>query len=315
MTTLHYIILFILFFNSSIDAGSLNKDHVFIYRLLEPDNFNRLVHQINEKTGGKVAIYNLRQPKNSQLGKAYGIENIICDNSSLVFSHIKQVDDSDTILKLKLNGHENFDYLDYILMLNAEKCILESSFIEKKSVQVVTRMIQNFQLSDSIKYMDLECHCLFRRKNLEIKEPHIFELLCGPSDDFFDIGGIQSLNNSNIVITPSLVPSLPFNKHETDFLQLQRSGNNNETENNGIQVLQVLKFNFSRLFWQTDEPFFGEKEVQLSANDTREEKVKYRNDKSKKSTHEENCSDREYQLILKTILTIFNKLLEHLENN
>ncbi|CUV04461.1 unnamed protein product [Cryptosporidium hominis] len=335
-----YIIFYLIFFyiqvvyslHSNLSKGANGHK----YFILNPIQYNDFVLNIIKNSEEISSENSFRKSDNLNQIISSQIKNIICKESDLVFSNTETNVSHSTILNLTTSDSKTNGNSDYLLLFGADRCILDSSFIDGKFTKINIRFIPNLVNPTKEVYQDKICDCVFKKGNADEGSPSEFQVNCNSDSsndsnkkvleehDYLEIGGATALNIADLVNLPT--PIIDKNSQVGREVKVEVS---NKTplkpiiKPNHIKASKpkVNKFNFSKYFWETNSGFFGEGEEAIKKSN-----IEYceSHGQSKSCEDEERsrierefregCNSKEHQLILETLLIIVNKLVEYLDN-
>ncbi|KAH8740207.1 hypothetical protein FG386_001868 [Cryptosporidium ryanae] len=196
----------ILFFIVIIEAK-----HTFF--LIEPKVYNNLIYSINNEStiyykSQEIALNKNTTQKIESNNIGFELEKHICNESDLPF--ISKYYGKETDTTLSLNIEKNINKLSFLLLIKANKCILESS--EESPVKLTVRIINNL-LTNKVSYKEIDCECRFVSKG-ESNNTNNFNLDCERDSDIIDIKGFLNSNENGVKATNSDILTHIFTKTE-----------------------------------------------------------------------------------------------------
>ncbi|OII72490.1 uncharacterized protein cubi_00485 [Cryptosporidium ubiquitum] len=329
---LHFIFIYIqTAYSSHSNSGDGTSSSK--YFILDPIKYNNFVQSLMETPEEVISGNNFRSSDNFNLIKMNKLQDIICKESDLVFSNTETDVNYSTVLNLNTGDNEMKRNKNYLLLFGADKCILDSSFIDRKSIKINIRVIPDLRSPTKEVYYDKICDCLFKREISDESGQNVFEVHCNSdlsidiqqNHDYLEIGGVDTLNETDLVKFPTLVAE----KNSEVGKKVEVVGSETfsirapNIKSNHVKTIKpkVNEFNFSKYFWETSSGFFGEgQEAENKANieycKSQNQNKSCENEKRLNLEKEfrESCSSKEHQLILDTLLIIVDKLVEHLDN-
>ncbi|KAK6588601.1 hypothetical protein RS030_4662 [Cryptosporidium xiaoi] len=275
----------------------VGADETYTFYLIEPKIYNDLINDIKKEantTKNQAATpseYSTEENKN--LG--FNTEKYICRESHLVFVSKQYEKEIDTTLSLNIKGHDH-NRLSFLLLLGADKCILESS--EDSPVKLTVRIINKLLTSRPF-YNEFECECKFVR-NGKSKNTNNFSLYCGYDTDVVDITGYWSNKEKGGSIIN--FNSLTSTTNRTEEIEPKPSKNPPSGPSKG---------KYSDFFWKNAEAPFGEK---FSPNTMLTCRVNG-DSLSNKERAQSECSADEQQLIINIFHGILKKIIEYINKS
>lgn len=310
-----------------MDGASSHK-----FFILDPIKYNSFLRNLMNNSEKTILEDTLWNHGSLSLTKMNKIQDIICKESDLVFGNAETDLKQSTVLNLNIGNNNTEMNNNYILLFGADKCILDSSFINGKSIKINIRIIHNLKSSIEEIYHDKVCDCFFKRGSTDEGGQNEFEVNCNSDSnienqekqDYLEIRGVNALDEVDLIKPP--IPTTEKNieiRREYKAKNSERVLTRPNINPNHDETLKtkINDSNFSKFFWETSSGFFGEgQEAENRAN------IEYCKSQSKNVTCEneempylekefrKSCTNKEHQLILDTLLIIVNKLVEYLDN-
>ncbi|KAK9173853.1 hypothetical protein CmeUKMEL1_18400 [Cryptosporidium meleagridis] len=333
---IYYLILFYIQVVYSLHSNLSKGANCHKYFILNPIKYNEFVLNIIKNTEEISSENSFRRSDSPNQIISSQIKNIVCKESDLVFSKTETNVNHSTILILTTDDTKTNGNSDYLLLFGADRCILDSSFIDSKFTKIDVRFIPNLVNPTKEVYQDKVCDCVFKKGNADEGSPSEFQVNCNSDSsnnsnknvpeehDYLEIGGVATLNIADLVNPPT--PIIDTNSQVGRKAKVEVSNKallKPITKPNNIEVSKpkVNKFNFSKYFWETNSGFFGEgqeavKKSNIEYCESHGQSKSCEDEERSRIEREfrEGCNKKEHQLILETLLTIVNKLVEHLDN-
>ncbi|KAH7650074.1 hypothetical protein FG379_003154 [Cryptosporidium bovis] len=275
----------------------VGADAAYTFYLVEPKIYNDLINDINKEANTSKNQAATRSEylteENESLG--FNTEKYICRETDLVFVSKQYGKEIDTTLSLNIKEHDP-NRLSFLLLLGADKCILESS--EDSPVKLIVRIINKLSTS-KLFYNEFECECKFVR-NGKSKNTNDFNLYCGYDTDVVDITGPRSNKEKGGSIIN--FNSLASTTNKTEEIEPKPSKN---------PPSGLLKGKYSDFFWKNAEAPFGEKFSPNSMLTCRANGYSLSN----KERAQSECSADEQQLIINIFHGILKKIIEYINKS
>lgn len=320
------------------NAGNLGRSRR--YSVLDPVKYNSYVQGLIQDQEEINYGNNLRKSElQGQLIARLG--GLICGEKDIVFSNIEEDERTGIALSLDTADERLAESLNYVLLFAADECILKSSPASGGSVKVTLRVIPDLKRPIKEVYYDKSCDCIFKRGDASANQHHEFKVYCGPGpaktsvesvqeeeeEDYLELGGVDTVSENELISLPVKAPSRNSDaRRENQPATLPKTPAEPPlTDRDEVTRLKETLPNFSDYFWNPSAEFFGEGPIIGDTTELQSDGPKDRHQNGK--PHEnwkqgtklerelrESCNSREYRLILNTLLTILNKLIEHLDH-